>query len=279
MPLLKIKIISPHQYRYGNKEQWYFAGDYQHLDTVNDLEEIKAILSPNYAYKEYIHIDRETIPKEFLETYDDLKESNIGGIPIADGDLSKPEPLDIAPQKPKDEFDEDPEPLGEADPNPFAEKIEQAKLKNQQQLIENPEPEPEQVSSIGTAPEPPLDLPNAAEQVEPIITQQQEVAPPIQEITETPVEEPIVEDDQLEEILDSISELEEVEELEQVADGNEQSELLEIDSEAELSPRELRANYLDEQHWQTVKSEAQQYGIEYTNKDEVIEKILAKEFD
>lgn len=66
--MLKIRITSPFRYQYFNgddklvKDHYLAAGDYYHLDITKDKNEIKYILSPNFTFKNYIHVDTESIP-------------------------------------------------------------------------------------------------------------------------------------------------------------------------------------------------------------------------
>lgn len=67
--MIKIRVTSPFRYQYVNgdnklvKDLFFAAGDYYHVDPIKDKLEAKSVLSPTFAFKNYIHIDPETVPK------------------------------------------------------------------------------------------------------------------------------------------------------------------------------------------------------------------------
>ena len=72
--MLKIRILTPFRYQYTNpikkqpnKDYYFAAGDYYHLLEDTDRKEIEHILSPNFAFKNYIHIDQTDISKDLKE--------------------------------------------------------------------------------------------------------------------------------------------------------------------------------------------------------------------
>jgi len=78
--MIRIQITSPfrHQFRTSDyddktvadkmiKDCFLTAGSYYHLDLKKDREEIKFILSPNFVFKSYIHVDLESIPADLAK--------------------------------------------------------------------------------------------------------------------------------------------------------------------------------------------------------------------
>lgn len=76
--MISIQITCPFRYQYNgtqNKDIFFMAGEYYHLDAEKDKNEVKKILSPNFQFKEYIHVNQETLPKEYVLD-SSLEESN-----------------------------------------------------------------------------------------------------------------------------------------------------------------------------------------------------------
>lgn len=68
--MISIQITCPFRYKYNGKQQkdiFFMAGEYYHLDVNTDKDEIKKILSPSFEFKQYVHINLETVPKELLK--------------------------------------------------------------------------------------------------------------------------------------------------------------------------------------------------------------------
>lgn len=67
--MIKIRVTCPFRYIYDNdqahvrKDLHFAAGDYYHLHPVKDKSEAKFILSPTFTFKNYIHVDAETVPE------------------------------------------------------------------------------------------------------------------------------------------------------------------------------------------------------------------------
>ena len=75
--MISIQITCPFRYQYNGKQKdiFFMSGEYYHLDPVKDKEEVKKILSPSFEFKQYIHVNKETLPEEFLKD-SSLEEAN-----------------------------------------------------------------------------------------------------------------------------------------------------------------------------------------------------------
>lgn len=64
--MIKIRITAPFRYQYITKQEkkefHFIAGDYYHLDPVKNKEEAKTVLSSNFPFKHFIHVELETVP-------------------------------------------------------------------------------------------------------------------------------------------------------------------------------------------------------------------------
>lgn len=71
--MIKIRVTSPFRYQYVNgdkklvKDLFFAAGDYYHIDPIKDKLEAKFVLSPTFAFKNYIHIHSETVPQNLAK--------------------------------------------------------------------------------------------------------------------------------------------------------------------------------------------------------------------
>lgn len=78
--MIKIQITSPFRYQYRTsnydrntpkdkveKDTYFTAGEWYHLDPKKDKDEVKFVLSPNFTFKNYIYVNLETIPEALLE--------------------------------------------------------------------------------------------------------------------------------------------------------------------------------------------------------------------
>ena len=186
------------------------AGEYYHLDPEKDKDEVKKILSPSYQFKEYIHVNAETLPKELLEVvgeetvnsfhgYDDPEEREYVST-LIDGTQSTEQIEDPGPDY------QEPQTL-DAQENKWEKGINDQKFKK-----EDKENQDSEVSTPDLAP---------------------------------------------------------VEEVEDAAPAKESFKDGEI---------EERRKELDEMHYTKIQDVAEQYDIEYTKKDDTIEKILKAEF-
>ena len=135
--MIRIQITSPFRYKYYNgegkldKDVHLTAGNYYHLHPKKDILELKFILSPNFAFKNYIYVNLETVPKELLQElklesgfYDDIQlPKNEEYIPtlLVDNKVIR-DPADYLPTAAELESQEehpDFKIVGEPAPNPF----------------------------------------------------------------------------------------------------------------------------------------------------------------
>jgi len=71
--MIKIRVTSPFRYQFINgdgkmaKDIHFAAGDYYHIDPSKEKLEAKFVLSPAFAFKKYIHIDRESVPETLVK--------------------------------------------------------------------------------------------------------------------------------------------------------------------------------------------------------------------
>lgn len=69
--MIKIRVTAPFRYQFVNaatkKDIFLGAGDYYHLDQVKDKAEIKHVLSPTFPFRNYIHVELETVPQALKE--------------------------------------------------------------------------------------------------------------------------------------------------------------------------------------------------------------------
>lgn len=127
--MLKIRITSPFRYQYHNgdnklvKDHYLAAGDYYHLDLAKDKSEVKYILSPNFTFKNYIHVDQESIPESLS------KELNIES-GLYNDEFQLPPEEEYIPTVIQnnayvdrnyfqDDLENDPQPIAEPKANPF----------------------------------------------------------------------------------------------------------------------------------------------------------------
>jgi hypothetical protein len=78
--MIKIQITSPFRYQYRTsdydtnvakdkveKDTYFTAGEWYHLDPKKDKDEIKFVLSPNFTFKNYIYVNLGTVPEDLQE--------------------------------------------------------------------------------------------------------------------------------------------------------------------------------------------------------------------
>lgn len=206
--MIKIRITSPFRYQYVNdldkKDIFFLAGDFYHLDAKKNKAEVKHVLSSNFPFKKYIHVELETVPQSIK------KEVGLEGVSYEEYTLPIEEEYlttTFADQKPVSE-EEEGLPAQEPQPNRWD-------LTSQPFVLEEEQKEEEETGLV-----------------------------------ENPA---MPEEDKL----------------------PEEAEDIEVDGEKEKNEREKD---LEELHYSKIKDIAELYNIEYTNKREVIEKILEVEY-
>lgn len=218
--MISIQITCPFRYQYKGKEDkdiFFMAGEYYHLDEVKDKNEIKKLLSPSFEFKEYVYVNVETVPQELLKDSRLEAGNSFHSNPnpeeieyvstLVEGTKSTEQIKDPGP-------DYEEEATKDAEENFFAKQIEEEKLtkKAKEEDLETEEKEQGALNTPDYSPE----------------------------------------------------------------------EAKEIVAEAEPSFKdgevEARRKELDELHYTKIQDVAEQYHIEYTKKDETIEKILEAEF-
>ncbi len=71
--MIKVRVTSPFRYQFLNgdnklvKDHFFAAGDYYHIDPNKEKLEAKFVLSPTFAFKNYIHVDVETVPLDLAK--------------------------------------------------------------------------------------------------------------------------------------------------------------------------------------------------------------------
>ena len=78
--MIRIQITSPFRYQYHTsdydpnvaadkveKDTYFTAGEWYHLDPIKDKAELKFVLSPNFTFKNYIYVNLETVPESLKE--------------------------------------------------------------------------------------------------------------------------------------------------------------------------------------------------------------------
>lgn len=78
--MIRIQITSPFRYQYRTsdydrnvaqdkveKDTYFTAGEWYHLDPKKDKDEVKFVLSPNFTFKNYIYVNLETVPAALKE--------------------------------------------------------------------------------------------------------------------------------------------------------------------------------------------------------------------
>ena len=118
--LVKITILSPFRYEYRGRQSWVATGEMLHLDTANadQKEELIYILSSNFQYKEFIHLDVKSLPKEIqCEVKDNKGFYNLPSTPLEI--VKTPQPTEFF------------NPLGEAENNKFIKPIVMELIKDQ----------------------------------------------------------------------------------------------------------------------------------------------------
>lgn len=110
--LVKISILSPFRYEYNGRASWVATGESLHLDTGNKDQRAQLfyILSSNFPFKEFIHVDVKALP---LDIQCEI-EGNKGfySLPIT--------PIEVVKDVEPTEFFQ---PLGEAEDNRFIKPI------------------------------------------------------------------------------------------------------------------------------------------------------------
>lgn len=213
---ISIRITCPFRYQYSGRKKdiFFMAGENYHLDPVKDKEEVKKILSPSFQFKQYIHINKETLPPDLLEdsyleevnsfhSYDDPEDREYVST-LIEGTKSTQQIEDPGPDY------EEPATLDAAE-NKWEKEINSKKFKAKDLKEVKPKAEPE-VNTPDIAPE-----------------KEEEKAETATETFE--------------------------------------------DGEVEKRRKEL-----DGMHYTKIQDVAEQYSIEYTKKDETVEKILEAEF-
>ena len=222
--MISVQITCPFRYKYNGKQQkdiFFMSGEYYHLDPVKDKDEVIKLLSPSFQFKEYIHVNAESIPEDILK---DSKLNESGSFhshvnpeeieyvsTLIEGTKSTQEI-----QAPDLNFEESP--TKDAEDNYFASQIESSKFTKS-------------------------------------------------EVKETKVNE-VEEEVENEEV--STPDLESEKPEEEAAPANESF------NDEEIAKR---LKELDEMHYTKIQDVAEQYNIEYTKKDETIEKIIKAEFE
>lgn len=141
--MFKIQVLSPFRYVYHNadnvkkKELYLAAGSYYYLDSVKDKQEIKYILSNNFAFKNYIYVNETLIPSD-IKAELELEQGSFEVYTLPEEksfteDEFKVPSIDV-------NFDDyEPEPIMDATPNYFDEQINSYKvsLSKDNQIQEN----------------------------------------------------------------------------------------------------------------------------------------------
>lgn len=199
--MIRILIKTPFRHQFRNKDSWLMAHDYYYLDSTRDKDELKYILSPIFAFKEFIYINLNEIDSKLLKEV----QEEYGFSPV-----------------------------GNSKPEEFVEKPQHSVMPVEEAAFLPPkEPEPN-IFAVATA------------------------------VNNSPIL-----------ITNPVSTKQEVEEVEEVKTvGGLEVSLLNRDFE-----KEERKTALDNLHWRKLKDVAEQYSIEYTDKEEVIDKIISIEFE
>lgn len=122
--LTKVSILSPFRYEYNGRRSWVGTGESLYLDTSNKDQraELLYILSSNFPFKEFVHIDVKALPSDLQCEVKDNK--GFYNLPVT--------PMEIIEEPKKTEFFR---PLGEAEDNKFIKPIVI-------EVIKDPEDEP-----------------------------------------------------------------------------------------------------------------------------------------
>ena len=188
------------------------AGEYYHLDPEKDKDEVKKILSPSYQFKEYIHVNAETLPSELLNLVDEETVNSFHGY---DDPEEREYVSTLIEGTQSTEQIEDPGPdYQEPETQDAQENMWEQQINNQKFKKEDKEKVEAKVSTPDLAP---------------VEQEEEEVAPAKESFEDGEIEE--------------------------------------------------RRKELDEMHYTKIQDVAEQYDIEYTKKDETIEKILKAEFN
>ena len=218
--MIKIRVTSPFRYQYVNgdgklaKDVHFAAGDYYHLDAKKDKLEAIYVLSPNFPFKNYIHVESETVPADLAQEVG-LEAGFYEEYTLPQDEEYIPTLIDKSGQFEQTIVFEDGQPIQDALPNKF-------------DLTSDPDAVPEKVEEIPLTPE--------------------------EEKTQGALNTPDLEPVELPN--------EDVEEIESGGIGD----------------RTERKAELESLHYKKVQEVAELYNIDYTNKKETIEAILALEF-
>lgn len=122
--LVKVNVLSPFRYEYRGKYSWVATGEFLILDTSNkdQRSELLHLLSSNFTYKEFIHIDIQTLPEDIRCE----SEANIGmyKLPIT--------PIEIVKEPQPTEFFNT---LADADPNPYIKPVINSIIDDREVLV------------------------------------------------------------------------------------------------------------------------------------------------
>lgn len=136
--MIKIRITSPFRYQFRSfdydkelkkdklkKDIYFAAGDYYHLDIEKDIREIKYILGTNFAFKNYIYIELNSIPTDIKKELELEEVSSVEKVQLRLEEEYIPtlikdnKFIDTYQNKIFDELNNDPTPTAEANINKF----------------------------------------------------------------------------------------------------------------------------------------------------------------